>query len=76
MPFAGSPGVRENITVRINQLGAIVRIKDAVWVELGAETYAFRSKLNGQPSPLLGVYQSPGASALQVASGYEPSSGA
>jgi multidrug efflux pump len=36
-------------------------------VELGAETYASRSKLNGQPSALLVVYQSPGANALQVA---------
>jgi hydrophobe/amphiphile efflux-1 (HAE1) family protein len=46
--------------------GAIVRIRDIGEVELGAKTYASNSTLSGKPATSLGIYQLPGANALDV----------
>lgn len=62
-----SPAEFENIIVRTNEQGAVVRIKDVARVELGADSYDAQSKLNGNPAAFVVVYQSPGANALQVA---------
>ena len=58
----------EEIIVR-SQGGALVHIKDIGKVELGAESYASNSTLNGKPSASLGIYQLPGANALDVTAG-------
>jgi multidrug efflux pump len=58
-----------DIIVRTNPLGAVVRIKDIAAVELGAQSYDAQSRRNGSPSSLVVVYQSPGANALNVATG-------
>ena len=55
-----------NIVVRTNADGAIVRLRDVARVELGAQSYDSASRLNGQPSATLVVYQSPDANALAV----------
>ena len=46
----------------------IVRIRDVGRVELGSSNYSQIAKLNGKPSAAIGIYQLPGANALQVAS--------
>ncbi len=45
----------------------IVRIRDVGRVELGSSSYAQLAKLNNKPTAAIGIYQLPGANALQVA---------
>ena len=47
--------------------GRILRLKDIGRVELGAQTYAQTSKLNGKPNASIAIYQLPDANALDVA---------
>ena len=49
--------------------GSIVRLKDIARIELGGLTYRQRSRMNGQPSSTIAVYQAPGSNALAVAAG-------
>ncbi|MDT4965322.1 MAG: hypothetical protein QOJ64_59 [Acidobacteriota bacterium] len=49
--------------------GSIVRLKDVARIELGGQSYAQRSRLGGQPSSTIGVYQAPGSNALAVVNG-------
>src|SRR5262249_11862174 len=58
----------ENIVLRTNANGAIVRLRDVARVELGAQSYDTQSTFNGQPSATLMIYQSPDANALAVSS--------
>lgn len=46
--------------------GAAVRLGQVARVELGAQSYATRSWYSGQPSAQIGVFQSPGANALDT----------
>ncbi len=46
----------------------IVRIKDVGRVELGSSSYSQLAKLNGKPTAAIGIFQLPGANALEVAS--------
>jgi multidrug efflux pump len=55
-----------NIVLRTNANGAVVRIRDVARVELGAQSYAAQSQLNGKPSATIVVYQAPDANALSV----------
>ncbi|HNQ89797.1 MAG TPA: multidrug efflux RND transporter permease subunit [Verrucomicrobiota bacterium] len=57
----------EEILVRSNPDGSSVKIKDVGRVELGAQTYAVRARLNGADCAALGVYLAPGANALATA---------
>lgn len=56
----------EDIVVRTNADGAIVRLRDVARVELGAQSYDIRSKFNGRSSATIVVYQSSDANALAV----------
>ncbi len=49
--------------------GSIVRLKDIARIELGGQSYAQRSRLGGEPSSTIGVYQAPGSNALAVVNG-------
>lgn len=62
-----SPEEFGDIVVRTNPDGAIVRVRDVARVELGAQSYDSKSRLDGQPSATVLVYQSPNANALSVA---------
>lgn len=44
-----------NIVLRANPDGSSVRLRDVARIELGAETYNFSSRLNGQPSAAVGI---------------------
>ncbi|AHE67048.1 efflux RND transporter permease subunit [Legionella oakridgensis] len=46
----------------------IIRVRDVGRVELGSSTYSQLAKLNGKPTAAIGIFQLPGANALQVAS--------
>lgn len=55
-----------NIVVKSDVDGDIVYLRDVATVELGPETYALRSLLDGAPSAGIGVFQLPGANALEL----------
>jgi HAE1 family hydrophobic/amphiphilic exporter-1 len=54
----------EDIVIRENSDGSIVRLKDVARVELGAQLYNIVGKLNGKPSAILAIYQLPDSNAL------------
>jgi len=56
-----------DIIVRSGDERSQVKIKDVGRVELGAQTYGLRARLNGAPAGALGIYLAPGANALQTA---------
>jgi HAE1 family hydrophobic/amphiphilic exporter-1 len=62
-----SPEEFEQIIVRSNPDGSQVKIKDVGRVELGAQSYALRARMNQTPAAGLGVYLAPGANAIQTA---------
>src|SRR5436190_13680509 len=55
------------IVVRANADGSFVRVKDIARIDLGAQTYNLKSRLNGQPSAILALYQLPGTNAVKAA---------
>src|ERR1700760_2737004 len=57
------------IVVRANPDGSFVRVKDIARIELGAQTYNVKGRLNGQPSAILALYQLPGTNAVKAAQG-------
>jgi multidrug efflux pump len=56
-----------NIVIRSLPDGSVVRVRDVARVELGADDYAFESRLNGRPAVAMGVYLRPGGNALALA---------
>ena len=57
----------EDIVVRANPDGGIVRVRDIASVELGAESYAVSASFEGKsPAQLVQVNQAPGANALET----------
>lgn len=57
----------EDIVIRANPDGSIVRMKDVARVSLEASSYATESGINGKNAAILGIYMLPGANALEVA---------
>jgi len=57
----------EEIIVRADKDGSIVRVRDVARVELGAQTYNLAGRYNGHPAAIIAVYQLPGSNALTVA---------
>ena len=56
----------EDIIVKTGSNGDVTRVRDVGWVELGAQTYSQAFSLNNKPATGIGVFQSPGANALEV----------
>jgi hydrophobic/amphiphilic exporter-1 (mainly G- bacteria), HAE1 family len=56
----------ENIIVKTGNNGDVTRVRDVGSVDLGAQTYSQMFSLNKQPATGIGVFQSPGANALEV----------
>jgi HAE1 family hydrophobic/amphiphilic exporter-1 len=56
-----------DIVVRANPDGSVVRLKEVSRVELGAQLYTLRGRLNGNPSAVMALYQLPGSNALETA---------
>ncbi len=57
----------ENIILKVGADGRILRVRDVARVELGAQSYNWYAQLDGAPSIAMGIYQLPGANALDVA---------
>jgi len=57
----------EAIIIRSNPDGSQVKIKDVGRVELGAQTYDLRARLNRSPAGAIGIYLAPGANAIETA---------
>ena len=55
------------IIVRTGSDGQVTRLRDVARIEMGADAYALRSLLDGEPAVALQIVQSPGANALDVA---------
>src|SRR5437660_166209 len=56
----------EDVIVKTGNSGDVTRVRDVGWVELGAQTYSQMFSLNSKPAAGIGVFQSPGANALEV----------
>ncbi|MCL6621209.1 MAG: multidrug efflux RND transporter permease subunit [Syntrophobacterales bacterium] len=59
----------ERIVLRANPDGSLVRLKDVARIELGAQTYAIKGRLNGKAAAVLALYQLPGTNAIQAVDG-------
>jgi HAE1 family hydrophobic/amphiphilic exporter-1 len=57
----------ENIVVKTAEGNRVTRLKDVARVELGAMTYDTYNLRNGRPTAAIGIFQSPGSNALEVA---------
>jgi len=55
------------IVVRANPDGSFVRVKDIARIDLGAQTYNLRGRMNGRPAAILALYQLPGTNAVKAA---------
>ena len=55
--------------VRANSDGSLVRLCDVARIELGAQVYNIRGRLNGKPAALIALYQLPGTNAIAAAAG-------
>jgi len=62
-----TPEQFRNVVLRSNADGSLLRLGDVARVEVGAETYEFLSRFNGQPAVGLGVSLATGANALATA---------
>ena len=54
----------ENIVVRTNPDGSVLRLRDIARVELGAANLDRETRLNGGPASAVAIYQTPGANAI------------
>lgn len=61
-----TPEQFENILIKVNTDGSQIRLKDIARVELGASSYGFLSRFNGQPSSGIGIYLATGANQLDT----------
>ena len=56
-----------DIVVKTGQNGEITRLRDIARIELGASEYALRSLLDNKSAVGIGIFQSPGSNALNIA---------
>jgi len=61
------PAEFENIVVRANPDGSMLRLKDVARVELGSKDYEFLGRVNGKTAILVGIFLQPNANALATA---------
>ncbi|HKX92485.1 MAG TPA: multidrug efflux RND transporter permease subunit [Sphingomicrobium sp.] len=62
-----TPEQFRNIIVKSDPSGARVLLSDVARVELGAENYSARIRINGHPGAGVGIFLEPGANALRTA---------
>jgi len=61
------PAEFENIVIRANPDGSLLRLKDVARVELGSKDYDFIGRVNGKSATLVGIFLQPNANALATA---------
>jgi hydrophobe/amphiphile efflux-1 (HAE1) family protein len=55
------------IVIRTDQDGGILRVRDVARIELGAANEDIEMRMDGLPAALIGIYQAPGANAINTA---------
>jgi len=60
------PAQYENVVIRANDDGAMLRLKDVAEVEFGSMSYEVLSKIDGKPSAAIMLKQRPGSNASDV----------
>lgn len=55
-----------DIVIKAGEDGEVVRLADVARLELGAGDYTLRSKLDGKNAVAIGIFQAPGANALDI----------
>ena len=66
-----TPEQFRGIVLRSNPDGSVLKLGDVARVEIGAETYEFVSRYNGQPASGVAISLATGANALETAAGVE-----
>jgi len=56
----------EDVIVKTGPTGEVTRVRDIGRAELGAQTYSQIFNVDGKPAAGIGIFQTPGANALQV----------
>ena len=64
-----SPEQFGNIIIHREQDGAMLRLKDIARIDLGSASYSVVSRLKGQPTAAIAIYQQPGSNSLDVSKG-------
>ena len=59
----------EDIVLRANPDGSLVRLRDVAEVELGGQSYQTQTRLDGRPTAGIGIQLAPGGNALATATG-------
>ena len=54
------------IIIRVEQGERLLRLSDVARIEVGSQSYTTISRVNGQPTAAIAIYQLPGANALEV----------
>jgi len=62
-----TPEEFEQIILRSDADGGVLRLGDVARAELGAQNYSFAASYGGQPAVPMGVFMQPGANALETA---------
>ena len=65
----------EQIVIRTNPDGSVLRLGDIARLELGAANLDRSTRLDGAPAALIAVYQAPGANALTALGGVKQING-
>ncbi len=60
-------GQFEEIVLRANPDGSLIRLRDVARISLEAQSYNTESGINGENAAVLGIYMLPGANAVEVA---------
>ena len=55
-----------DIVVRANVDGSLVRMRDVARIELGAQSYTVKGRLNGKSAAIIAIYQLPGSNAIDT----------
>jgi multidrug efflux pump len=55
-----------DIVIKSGEDGEVVRLADVARVELAAGDYSMRARLDGENAAAIGIFQAPGANALQI----------
>jgi multidrug efflux pump len=60
-----------DIVLKADADGQITRLRDVARIELGASDYSIDSRLDGQPSAAIALFQQPGSNAIETANAIE-----
>ncbi len=66
-----TPAEFADIILRTRVDGSVLRVRDIGRVELGAQSYGSFGRVGGKPAALVGIFQLPGANALDVSRGVQ-----